>query len=1048
MKKRVLSLAMTAIFALTIGFNGIFQGSIKVNATENKDMYSNGYKVPEFKVIKSQEKPTVKSSLYPSRYDSRDFGYTTSVKDQGQIGDCWAFTTYGALDTNQKKLTNKEYDFSEINLAANNGILAADEGGNMYFSISYFMRGKGPVLEKDDPYPNPAEVNNINSNSNAPVNYTVDDVTLLPDRISSYDNDYIKENVMKYGGVYTSIYLEGYNSTIVKDNTNLYVPQGMYANPDHAVVILGWDDNFPKESFAQAPEGNGAFICKNSWGSGFGDNGYIYISYYDAFVGKDNAVIPTVTKKTQYDKRNSYANNYPTHSYAISSGSSYAASTYTASENQYVESVGVFTVEQDITFDLFVEEDYGTSGFSNIINKKVKTVKFHDAGFHTIKLDNPVKVLSGKTYAVAVRSNSKNLFIEADSATYSSESKNFVSFDGQSWNSGYDGVMLVTNTTKVPQYPITSIALDKTSLSLGYKTQYKLTANISPQNADNKTLYWTSSNPSVATVDEDGNVTGMIDGTAVITAATIDGKVKATSNVTVSNALTVLNFVGPQESAVISSDSIWTLTFNDKVLAGPSYNSMYLVDSKGTKAVLSPAISYNKVTLKADMSNIDGGAVKLVIPKDSFVDSTSSGMNSQVERNYYVNYKTGIKVNFKDGVLEKAVRDSLGKTTGDIYSEDMAKLTSLSIGYEPLWSLSGVEYAVNLTSLSVYNTEIIDITPISNLFSLEHLYLRGNNVNNLKSICNLNKLSSLYVEDENIKDFSTISTISKLEQLTINDCNLSNINFLSNLTNLEYLELNNNFISDISQIGSLKKLKIIDLDGNQIKDISPLLQLPTEAQYYSLYGINSVRSMHVDNNLVFNSSDSTSSDIKTKLQDNGWNFYSVNEPKNNLNVAKTDEHYYSEHSTYMIDPLVGVSISFNTDIQKYLSFSDIKLRNYYSNQYVSIDKSILGNKITIKVLEPLDLRNEYILEIPDNAVLDSNQNSIKQTSVQIAPLDYLKGDSNGDGKVDTLDLATVASHYDEMLSSSTVKWDLKKDWNRDGIIDIFDISTVARHIQQ
>ncbi|MBK1813865.1 Ig-like domain-containing protein [Clostridium sp. YIM B02505] len=1047
MKKRGLSLILATIFTFTLVSNNSFQENKEVKAVEGKEIYSNGYKAPKIKVNRSSEKPIVKSSILPSKYDSRDFGYVTAVKNQGQIGDCWAFTTYGALDSVQKKNTNKDYDFSEIHLATNNGIGGADDGGNMYYSISYFMKGKGPVLEKDDPYPNPAEVNNINSNSNAPVNYTVDDVSLLPDRTSAYDNNYIKENVMKYGGVYTSIHLEGYNYDIIKDNKYLYVPEGTYSYANHAVVIVGWDDNFPKENFPTLPSGNGAFICKNSWGEGFGDNGYIYVSYYDTIVGTDSAVIPTLTKKSQYDKRNSYGDNFPMYAIGTSYESSYAASTYTASENQYVNSIGVFSNEQDITYDLYIEEDYGTNKFTNILNKKVKTIKIHDAGFHTIKLDTPVKISAGKTYAVAFRNNAKGLFVEPDTVTYPYENNNFISFGGQSWMSGYDGVFIVANTTKVPQYPITGISLDKSNLSLGYNGKYKLSATIMPQNADNKTIYWTSNNPSVATVDEDGNVTGMRNGSAVITAATIDGKVKASTNVTVSNALTILNFSGQDEYTVLTANPVWTLRFNDLVVAGPSYNNIYVIDSSGRKSLASVAINYNQVNISVNTSDFNGGAVRLVVPKDAFVDSTNSGMSSQLERNYCINYKAGIKVDFKDGVLEKAVRDSLGKTTGDIYSEDMAKLTSLRIENESLWSLSGIEYAVNLNDLSIYNTEIIDITPVSNLFSLEHLYLSRNNVNSLKSISNLHKLQRLYIEDENIKDFSVISTIGKLYQLTLNDCNLSNINFLSNLTNLEYLELNNNYISDISQIGALKKLSIMDLEGNQIKDISPLLQLPTEQQYYDLYGTNSIRRILVDKNLVFNSSDSTSSDIKTKLEDNGWNFYAVSEPKGNLNIAKVDERYYSEYSTYKVDSLVGFSISFNSNIQSSLSFSDIKLRRYYSDQYISIDKTISGDKITIKVLEPLDSQSEYVLEVPDAAVIDSNQNGIKQTSIKIAPLDYLKGDSNEDGKVDALDLAIVASHYNEMSSSSAVKWDLKKDWNKDGIIDIFDITTVARHIQ-
>lgn len=58
----------------------------------------------------------------------------------------------------------------------------------------------------------------------------------------------------------------------------------------HDVVVVGWDDNFPKENFTIQPEGDGAFICKNSWGEEFGDDGYFYVSYYDTKICRKSVV--------------------------------------------------------------------------------------------------------------------------------------------------------------------------------------------------------------------------------------------------------------------------------------------------------------------------------------------------------------------------------------------------------------------------------------------------------------------------------------------------------------------------------------------------------------------------------------------------------------------------------------------------------------------------------------------------------------------------------------------------------------------------------------
>lgn len=82
---------------------------------------------------------------------------------------------------------------------------------------------------------------------------------------------------------------------------------------------------------------------------------------------------------------------------------------------------------------------------------------------------------------------------------------------------------------------VTGVTLNKTTLSLTKDSTETLTATVSPDNATNNAVTWSSSNPFVATVDANGKVTAVAKGSATITATTVDGGFTATCSVTVSS---------------------------------------------------------------------------------------------------------------------------------------------------------------------------------------------------------------------------------------------------------------------------------------------------------------------------------------------------------------------------------------------------------------------------------------------------------------------------------------------------------------------------------
>lgn len=249
-------------------FLNYLNNSKKSQFTE--DDYPLSYFPPPVKYY-FQKRDSKSIHSFPARFDLRDSAYVTVAKNQGNCGCCWAFSTLASLESNWLKNGFGSYDLSEENMKNCHGFeVGGCTSGNSEMADAYLTRGSGPLTETQNPY---VAVTDSCIKGLAPVALITSSI-YLPKDISV-----VKQAVMDYGGLYASLYWQ--NSSYNAANKTYYYKDTLAEN--HAVLIVGWNDN------KNTAGGMGAWIAKNSWGTGWGEQGYFYISY------NDKKVLTTVT---------------------------------------------------------------------------------------------------------------------------------------------------------------------------------------------------------------------------------------------------------------------------------------------------------------------------------------------------------------------------------------------------------------------------------------------------------------------------------------------------------------------------------------------------------------------------------------------------------------------------------------------------------------------------------------------------------------------------------------------------------------------------------
>lgn len=355
----------------------------------------------------------------PERYDSREYGYITSVKKQ-QGGTCWANAATGCMETSYIKqgLTEiKSPNFSEMHLAWSlyfqqtdntddptygDGIDKTDmpisQGADELSAMSMLARWSG--MANDSDYPQKSSVyatrqhyiNNMTYDDRYAAVVHLENYVELPNNVHE-----IKQAIIDNGAVCVA-----YSSGGTK--YPYYYTEGSI---DHSILVVGWNDNVSIEEFDEScrPTRNGAWLCKNSWGTTHGDKGYFYMSYDQTQISR---FCYFSADADFYDNNYQYCGSLPSFYEFRNNDAIGSANVFTAKGNELLEAVGVFLPvrDTDYTIEIYTNlpSDYTNPVSGGTLAATVSGSKEH-SGYYTIELDEPVTLTEGEIFSVVLKTS-------------------------------------------------------------------------------------------------------------------------------------------------------------------------------------------------------------------------------------------------------------------------------------------------------------------------------------------------------------------------------------------------------------------------------------------------------------------------------------------------------------------------------------------------------------------------------------------------------------------------------------------------------------------
>lgn len=354
------------------------------------------------------------------KYDGRDYGIVTPVKDQGTTNLCWAYSSVAAAETsilksgidptanaenlylNPTAVAYRVFRRDSDPLGNTGGELKSGDftqaTGNPLYAAKLFSMWWAPVGGSQptlDPYENPS--------------YRFENAFYIPENKSDPDAYIaaVKDAVAKYGAVTFQ-----YNNMRETEYYNPKSESGSGSSP-HACVIIGWDDTIPASRFQPgSATRDGGWLVKNSYNS----LEYFWLSYDNT---SSSVYAFTFAPKEKYDFNYYYDGNlddFPLRNDKTVANVFCAQKGGEDGKSEYIKAVNAGVSGENVTVEVEIyknlndpfggQSDIPTSGG---VSAAKKTVFSSHGGYLTVELDTPVKLEKGEWFSVIVRvSNAEN----------------------------------------------------------------------------------------------------------------------------------------------------------------------------------------------------------------------------------------------------------------------------------------------------------------------------------------------------------------------------------------------------------------------------------------------------------------------------------------------------------------------------------------------------------------------------------------------------------------------------------------------------------------